>query len=101
MHYSQIDPDTKDALKSFEKKVSTQYALVKTILFGSRARRTNQPDSDADVAVLIAGKPGRFIPTKLALDDIAYDVLLDTGLRIQPLPICVIVTGKQIGRAHV
>ncbi|MDZ7919670.1 nucleotidyltransferase [Rhodoferax sp.] len=24
---------------------------------------------------------------KLALDDVAYDVLLDSGIRIQPLPI--------------
>ena len=30
---------------------------------------------------------GDFIATKLAMADIAYDVLLDTGIRIQPLPI--------------
>jgi antitoxin ChpS len=37
--------------------------------------------------VLLAGIPGEFVKTKFALNDIAYDVLLDTGIRIQPLPV--------------
>lgn len=57
------------------------------ILFGSRARNTHRADSDADVVVLLRGSPGKFIATKLAMDDLAYDVLLDTGIRIQPLPV--------------
>jgi hypothetical protein len=36
-------------------------------------------------AVLSAARD--FVATKLALDDVAYDVLLDSGIRIQPLPI--------------
>jgi antitoxin ChpS len=87
MQSSEINLVTKQAIKSFEKRASAQYSLVKTILFGSRARNTHQSDSDIDVAVLIAGEPGQFVTTKLALDDIAYDVLLETGLRIQPFPI--------------
>lgn len=43
--------------------------------------------SDADVAVLLSGQPGKFIETKFAMDDLAYEVLLKTGIRIQPLPI--------------
>ena len=39
------------------------------------------------MAVLLDGQPGKFVETKLAMDDIAYEVLLDTGIRIQPLPI--------------
>jgi hypothetical protein len=39
------------------------------------------------VAVLLAGLSGDFVATKLALDDVAYEVLLDCGIRIQPLPI--------------
>ena len=42
---------------------------------------------DADVAVLLRGQPGEFVPTKLAMVDLACDVLLETGIRIQPLPI--------------
>jgi antitoxin ChpS len=33
------------------------------------------------------GHPGKFVDVKLAMADIAYDVLLETGIRIQPIPI--------------
>lgn len=81
------DPATMAALKAFVRKVSTRSDFAGAMLFGSRARRSHQPDSDADVAVMLNGKPGDFVPTKLAMDDLAYEVLLDTGIRIQPLPI--------------
>jgi hypothetical protein len=29
----------------------------------------------------------RFVPTKLAMTDLAYDVVLETGLYISPLPV--------------
>lgn len=57
------------------------------MLYGSQARNTAHPGSDTDVAVLLTGEPGDFVSTKLALDDVAYDVLLESGIRIQPLPI--------------
>ncbi len=57
------------------------------ILLGSRGRRTHLPDSDADVAVLLRGHHGAFVETKLAMADLAYYVLLESGVRIQPLPI--------------
>jgi hypothetical protein len=31
--------------------------------------------------------PGKFVATKMEMDDLAYEVLLDTGVRIQPLPV--------------
>jgi antitoxin ChpS len=37
--------------------------------------------------VILEGTTGDFVTTKLALDDVAYDVLLDSGVRIQPLHI--------------
>jgi antitoxin ChpS len=37
--------------------------------------------------VLLRGEPANFLDTKLAMADAAYDVLLETGVRIQPLPI--------------
>ena len=46
-------------------------------------------DSDAEVAVLLRGRPGKFVATKLAMADLAYDVLLETGIRIGHLPIWV------------
>ncbi len=68
-------------------RISSQYDVAGFILFGSRARDDFRPDSDADVAVLIKGSHGDFVTTKLAMADIAFDVLLNTGIRIQPFPI--------------
>lgn len=76
-----------NATRAFIEKVASQYDLAGAILFGSRARNTHRSDSDADVAVLLRGHPGKFVMTKLAMDDLAYDVLLEMGIRIQPLPI--------------
>jgi predicted nucleotidyltransferase len=54
---------------------------------GSRARNTHTDESDTDIAIILRGEVGKFIETKFAMDDLAYEVLLDTGIRIQPLPI--------------
>lgn len=78
---------TAAALRAFVTKVSARTDFSAAILFGSRARHSHRPDSDADVAVLLKGTPGQFVHTKFELDDLAYEVLLDTGLRIQPLPV--------------
>lgn len=82
-----LDPETERAVRAFISRVSASYAFAGAILFGSRARRTHRPDSDADVAVLLHGHPGKFVATKLDMADIAYEVLLETGIRVQPLPI--------------
>jgi predicted nucleotidyltransferase len=69
--------------------VAAQYDTAGGILFGSRARQTHRPDSDADVAVLLRGARGdaRRLPVRLAMADIAFDVLLETGINISPLPV--------------
>jgi|GEM_PF-4705380 len=41
----------------------------------------------AGPAVLLEGPHRPFLATKLELADIAYDVLLETGVHIQPLPL--------------
>jgi predicted nucleotidyltransferase len=82
-----IDSDTEHAARTFLRRVAHQYEVTGAILFGSRARHGYRPDSDADLAVLLRGPPGSFVPTKLAMADIAYEVLLETGIRVQPLPI--------------
>jgi uncharacterized protein len=85
--YSRLDQDTALALRLFLAQVSARYAVSGAYLFGSRARGDFRADSDADVAILLRGRPGDFLDTKLALADIAYDVLLETRIRIQPLPV--------------
>ena len=82
-----IEPATENAVRAFLDRVSRRYAVAGAILFGSRARGDFRNDSDADIAVLLAGEAGEFFDTQHALSDIAYDVLLDTDIRIQALPI--------------
>ena len=84
---TQLDAATEQAARAFLEKLAGRYAVTGGIVFGSRARRNHRPDSDADVAVLLRGRPERFTTTMLAMADIAYDVLLDTGVHLQPLPI--------------
>lgn len=82
-----IDTETEKAVRSFAERVASRYDVAGVILFGSRARKFYRPGSDADVAVFLRGRPGKFVATKLAMADLAYEVLLETGIRIQPLPI--------------
>ena len=78
---------TLEATRSFATRVAAGYPTLQAILFGSRARGHGHDESDADVAVILKGQPGHFVKTKMALNDIAYDILLETGIRIQPLPV--------------
>ena len=82
-----IDPDTEEAVKRFLDRIAGRYDMAGAPLYGSRARGTYRPDSDADVAVLLRGEHHRLLPTTLAMADVAYDVLLETGINIAPLPI--------------
>jgi len=82
-----LDSDTERATKLFMQRITGQYDTAGAILFGSRARQTHRADSDADVVVLLRGAHQRFLPTKLAMADVAFDVLLETGINISPLPV--------------
>lgn len=80
-------PAVLSAARDFARRVALAWPMQSAVLFGSQARGTAHIGSDTDIAVLLHGTPGDFVTTKLALDDVAYDVLLDSGIRIQPLPI--------------
>jgi antitoxin ChpS len=84
---NEIDLQTQSAANAFKVKLAAHFDVQETLLFGSRARHTQHTESDADVAVLLRGEVGKFVDTKFAMDDLAYEVLLETGVRIQPLPI--------------
>ena len=77
-----IDPETEQAARVFLTRIQVHYDLSRAILFGSRARHDHHANSDVDIALLLRGHPGRFLATKLDMADIAYDVLLETGLRV-------------------
>lgn len=78
------------AMRRFTAEISRREGnrYAGAVLFGSRARGQARDDSDVDVAVILKGSSdGAFLRTKLAMADVAYDVLLDTGVYIQPLPL--------------
>lgn len=87
MKRATIDPQTKQAAQLFMERIAGQYDVAEVMLFGSRARQTHRSDSDADIAVLLRGAHQRLVPTVLAMANIAFDVLLETGINISPLPI--------------
>ena len=87
MKTRQLDPETKKAVMSFLALIAGSYDIAGAILYGSRARGTHGPYSDADIAILLNGEHQRFMTVLLAMADIAYDVLFDTGINISPLPV--------------
>lgn len=82
-----IDASTRAAAAAFLETARQTFPISGAMLFGSRARRDSRADSDADLAIFLTGDIGPFVATKLAMADIAFDVLLDKGVLIQPLPI--------------
>jgi antitoxin ChpS len=79
--------EIRPATERFLHKIRGSFPVTRAVMFGSQARGSAGPASDVDIAVFLSGKPARYVQTKLALADIAYDVLLETGIHIQPLPI--------------
>jgi predicted nucleotidyltransferase len=82
-----VDQETEKAVRRFLALIQPQYDMAGAIVYGSRARGTHSRDSDADVAILLNGEHQRVLPTTLAMADVAYDVLLETGINISPLPV--------------
>ncbi|MFB2706685.1 MULTISPECIES: nucleotidyltransferase domain-containing protein [Marinobacter] len=79
--------DIRNAVLVFRDKLTDQFDAVQLILFGSRARGDYHDESDADVAVILVGQPGDFVDTKLAMAALAFEVLTETGVLIQALPV--------------
>jgi predicted nucleotidyltransferase len=71
---------------AFLRKLSGTYDVAEVIMFGSRARGDHRPDSDLDLAVVLNGQRRDFIDTKLDMAGIAFDVLMETGVLVQPFP---------------
>lgn len=76
------------ALHRFSAEVRRRYddRLRGLYLFGSRARRDHRPDSDADLAVVLADGDWRYWDEKMKLVDLIVDLDLDLYLYLQPWP---------------
>lgn len=81
--------DLSRALAEFSAAIARQQGdrFRHAVLFGSHARGTSHEQSDVDVAVILSEMPDGLIDTTIAMTDVAYDVLLDTGIDIQPVPV--------------
>jgi uncharacterized protein len=82
---SDMDLATKEALTAFKQLLTERYGahLRSLYLFGSRARGESRPDSDADVAIFLDEAPDP-VGEQFDLIERGYDILLDTGINIQP-----------------
>lgn len=80
-----IDLASEQAIRVFLARVPTELKIELAILFGSRARGDHRPDSDADLALIF--ERGNEWPLVEALAGLAFDVLMDTGVLIQAVPI--------------
>ena len=82
-----MNSDTEHSAKMFLARVRKTYPLSGALLFGSRARHDGNAASDADVAVLMRGVPGKRAEPARVMAGIAFDVMLETGILIDPLPL--------------
>jgi antitoxin ChpS len=88
-----LRPPTEDevrrALARFAQDARRHYGsrLKGLYLFGSRARGDHEPDSDADVAVILEDGPWKYRDERRALSDLTYDRLINDGVEIQTIPI--------------
>lgn len=82
-----IDPETQRAMHAFIQRLEGRYPVNHAILFGSRARRTHGADSDADVAIVLDGARGDRSATAREMAGIAFDVMLETGILVEALPL--------------
>jgi hypothetical protein len=81
-----LDPDTEGSARAFLARLPTDSRLEYAILFGSRARGEGRPDSDADLALIVAeGADDWRLGGDLA--ELAYYEFLSSGILIQPVPI--------------
>jgi predicted nucleotidyltransferase len=87
MQTSSLDPDTERAVRVFLQRIGSRYDVASAILFGSRARHNHRPDSDVDIAVLLHGPHGKRVDAALEMAGIAFDVLLETGVLVEALPL--------------
>jgi uncharacterized protein len=82
-----MDVETERAVRLFMGRVAARYTIDRAILFGSRARRTHNVDSDADIAVVLKGEHGKRSITAIDMAGIAFDVMLETGILVEALPL--------------
>jgi antitoxin ChpS len=76
------------ALDRFVQRARAHYPVIAAYLYGSRARRDHAVDSDVDVAVILdEAADAERSALRRELSDIAFDLLLETGIYIQHIAV--------------
>ena len=83
----QPDARVTRSVKQLLAQLPKRYRVSSTILFGSHARGDALSDSDADLAVVLAGPPGDRGDAAVDMAGIAFDVMLETDVLLDPLPL--------------
>ena len=83
------DEAVERALADFVAAIRRHYGerLLGLYLFGSRARGDHAPDSDVDVAVVLADSKIDFWREKMALADLAFEPIAASGIHVQGWPV--------------
>ena len=82
-----LDIGTQLAANAFLRRLHGRYSVREAILFGSRARGSHGTDSDADIAVVLNGRRGDRTAAALDMAGMAFDVLMETGVLVEALPL--------------
>lgn len=88
-----VDAETLNAVRVFLQMVRRRYPIKEAILFGSRARGTHEDGSDADLALVLEGRPKTDDMSRerlhIALDmsSDAYDAMFETNVIVSPFAI--------------
>jgi predicted nucleotidyltransferase len=73
-------------VRAFLARLPADLRVEHALLYGSRARGDARPESDADLALVLQERADDWRVLWL-LGGIAYDVFVETGVLIQPVPI--------------
>ena len=79
--------DASQTVSAFIDRLGDTYDISEVIIFGSRARADHGPNSDLDLAIVLNGTRGNFLDVKLDMAGLAFDVLMETGVLVQALPL--------------
>jgi predicted nucleotidyltransferase len=82
-----LDPATERVARAFLAQVRHRYDVAGAYVFGSQARGNASPESDTDMVILLHGQPGHRTNEAMVMADIAYELMLETGVRVEALPL--------------
>ena len=81
-----LDAETERAARTFLRHLEGHFPVREAFVYGSRARHTHRPDSDADIAIILNGERGDRSKVSGDMAGIAFDVMMETGVMVQAVP---------------